>query len=74
MKTRQAAGDDSGGNRGLPPANCATQANTRVEEVKTQGRAGDLKAAEQGSDAGSNASAGLDESIYTQGALRDPGL
>ncbi len=48
----------------VPEASPHTSVNTRVEEVKAQGRAGDLKAAEQGSVAGSNASAGLEESIW----------
>ncbi len=41
-----------------------TSVSTRVEHVKAQGRASDLKAAEQGSVAGSNSSAGLEESIW----------
>ena len=55
----------------VPEASPNTSVTTRVEHVKTQGRASDLKAAEHGSVAGSNASAGLEESNYTQGALRD---
>ena len=41
----------------VPEASPHTSIKTRVEHVKAQGRAGDLKAAEQGSVAGSNASA-----------------
>ncbi len=58
----------------VPEASPHTSVTTRVEHVKAQGRAGDLKAAEQGSVVGSNSSAGLEESKYTQGALRDHGL
>jgi hypothetical protein len=41
-----------------------TSITTRVEQVKAQGRTGELKAAEQGSAAGSNAAAGLEESVW----------
>ena len=48
----------------VPEASPHTSVTARVEHVKAQGRAGDLKAAEHGSVAGSNASAGLEESIW----------
>ena len=48
----------------VPEASPHTSITTRVEHVKAQGRASDLKAAEQGSVAGSNAAAGLEESIW----------
>ena len=48
----------------VPEASAHTSVTARVEHVKAQGRGGDLKAAEQGSVAGSNASAGLEESIW----------
>ncbi len=48
----------------VPEASPHTSVNTRVEHVNSQGRGGDLRAAEQGSVAGSNASAGLEESIW----------
>ena len=48
----------------VPEASPYTSITTRVEHVKAQGRTGDLKAAEQGSVAGSKASAGLEESIW----------
>jgi hypothetical protein len=41
-----------------------TSVTTRVDHVKTQGRASELQAAEQGSAAGSTASVGLEESIW----------
>ena len=46
----------------VPEASPHTSINQRVESVKAQGRTSDLKAAERGSVAGSNASAGLEES------------
>ena len=48
----------------LPEASPHTSINTRVEHVKTQGRSSDLNAAEQGSAAGSDAAAGLEESVW----------
>ena len=48
----------------VPEASPHTSITTRVEHVKAQGRTDDLKAAEQGSVAGSAASAGLEESIW----------
>ena len=48
----------------VPEASPHTSVTTRVEHVKAQSRIGDLKAAERGSVAGSNASAGLEETIW----------
>jgi REP element-mobilizing transposase RayT len=48
----------------VPEASPHTSITTRVEHVKAQGRTGDMKAAEHGSVAGSNASPGLEESIW----------
>ncbi len=48
----------------VPEASPHTSITARVENVKAQGRTGDLKAAEQGSVAGSSASAGLEEPIW----------
>ncbi len=48
----------------VPEASPHTSVTTRVEHVKAQGRTSDLKAAEQGSVAGSTASAGLEETIW----------
>ena len=48
----------------VPEASPDTSVSRRVEQVKAQGRASDLKAAEQGSVAGSNSAAGLEESIW----------
>ena len=48
----------------VPEASPHTSINQRVEHVKAQGRTEDLKAAEQGSVAGSNASGGLEESHW----------
>jgi hypothetical protein len=48
----------------VPEESPHTSVTTRVDHVKAQGRTGDLKAAEQGSVAGSAASAGLEESIW----------
>ena len=48
----------------VPEASPHTSINQRVQNVKTQQRTGDLKAADQGSVAGSNVSAGLEESIW----------
>ena len=48
----------------VPEASPHTSVTTRVEHVKTQSRIGDLKAAERGSVAGSDASAGLEEAIW----------
>jgi hypothetical protein len=48
----------------VPEASSHTSVTTRVEHANAQGRAGDLKAAEHGSVAGSNSSAGLEESIW----------
>jgi pimeloyl-ACP methyl ester carboxylesterase len=47
-----------------PEVSPHTSVSTRVEHVKTQGRTGDLEVAHGGSEAGSNASAGLEESIW----------
>ncbi len=48
----------------VPEASPHTSITTRVENVKAQGRTSDLKAAEQGTVAGSSASAGLEEPIW----------
>ncbi len=48
----------------VPEASPHTSITARVENAKAQGRTGDLKAAEQGSVAGSSASAGLEEPIW----------
>jgi hypothetical protein len=48
----------------VPEASPHTSVTTRVEHVRAQRRTGDLKAAEQGSVAGSTASAGLEETIW----------
>jgi REP element-mobilizing transposase RayT len=48
----------------VPEASPHTSVTARVEHVKAQGRTGDLNAAEQGSVAGSAASAGLEETIW----------
>jgi REP element-mobilizing transposase RayT len=48
----------------VPEASAHTSVKTRVEHVKAQGRTSDLKAAEQGSVAGSTTSAGLEEKIW----------
>ena len=48
----------------VPEASAHTSIKERVEHVKTQGRDDDLKAASKGSVAGSNASAGLEESLW----------
>jgi hypothetical protein len=48
----------------LPEASEHTSIKERVEHVKAQGRTEDLKAARNGSVAGSNASAGLEESHW----------
>jgi hypothetical protein len=48
----------------VPETSPHTSVTTRVEHVKAQGRTVDLKAAEQGSIAGSAASAGLEETIW----------
>jgi REP element-mobilizing transposase RayT len=48
----------------VPEASPHTSITTRVEHVKDQGRTPDLNAAKSGSVAGSNASAGLEESIW----------
>jgi REP element-mobilizing transposase RayT len=48
----------------VPETSPHTSITTRVEHVKTQGRSGDLNASEQGSTARSNASAGLEESVW----------
>ena len=48
----------------VPEASPHTSIKTRVEHVKDQGRTEDLKAAEQGSVAGSRASAGLEDSLW----------
>ncbi len=47
----------------VPEASPYTSITAHVENVKALGRTGDLKAAEQGSVAGSSASAGLEEPI-----------
>ncbi len=48
----------------VPEESPHTSVTTRVEHAKAQGRTSDLKAAEQGSVAGSTASAGLEEAIW----------
>jgi putative transposase len=48
----------------VPEASPYTSITTRVENVEEQGRTTDLKAAEHGSLAGSNASAGVEESLW----------
>jgi REP element-mobilizing transposase RayT len=48
----------------VPEASQHTSVTTRVDHVKTLGRASELKAAEHGSVAGSGASVGLEESIW----------
>jgi hypothetical protein len=48
----------------VPEASAHTSIKERVEHVKNQGRAEDLKAARAGSVAGSAASAGLEESLW----------
>jgi hypothetical protein len=48
----------------VPEASPHTSVTTRVERVKAQGRASDLKAAMHGSVGGSRASRGLEESIW----------
>jgi hypothetical protein len=48
----------------VPEESPHTSVTARVEHVKAQGRTGDLKAAERGSVAGSDASAGLEETIW----------
>jgi hypothetical protein len=48
----------------VPETRPHTSVTTRVEHVQAQGRTVDLKAAEQGSIAGSAASAGLEETIW----------
>ncbi len=48
----------------VPEESPHTSVTTRVEHVKAQGRTSDLKAAEQGSVAGSTASPGLEEAIW----------
>jgi len=48
----------------VPEASPHTSVTARVEHVKAQGRTVDLQAAEQGSVAGSNASLGLEDSIW----------
>ena len=48
----------------VPEASPHTSINQRVEAVKAHDRTSDLKAAERGSVAGSNASAGLEESHW----------
>ena len=48
----------------VPEASPHTSVTTRVEHANAHGRASDLKAAEHGSITGSNASAGLEESIW----------
>ncbi len=48
----------------VPEASPYTSITTRTDHAKAQGRAGDLKQAEHGSVAGSNSSAGLEESIW----------
>jgi hypothetical protein len=48
----------------VPEASPHTSITTRTEHVKAQGRASDLKQAELGSVAGSNSSAGLEESVW----------
>jgi hypothetical protein len=48
----------------VPEASPHTSITTRTEHVNAQGRASDLKEAAHGSVAGSNSSAGLEESIW----------
>ena len=48
----------------FPEASPHTSITARVQDVQSQGRTDDLKAAEKGSIAGSAASAGLEESIW----------
>ncbi len=48
----------------VPEASPHTSITTRAEHVKAQGRASDLKEAAHGSVAGSNSSAGLEETIW----------
>jgi hypothetical protein len=48
----------------VPEASLHTSIKERVDHVQAQGRTGDLKAASQGSVAGSNAAAGLEESHW----------
>ena len=48
----------------VPEESLHTSVTTRVDHVKALGRTGDLKAAEQGSVAGTAASAGLEERIW----------
>ncbi len=48
----------------VPEESPHTSVTTRVDHVKAQGRVDDLKAAERGSVAGSDASAGLEETIW----------
>ena len=48
----------------VPEESPHTSVTTRVDHVKAQGRVDDLKAAERGSVAGSDASAGLEEAIW----------
>jgi hypothetical protein len=48
----------------VPEASPYTSIKTRVEHTKEQGRTEDLQAAEQGSVAGSSASAGIEESLW----------
>ena len=48
----------------VPEASPHTSITTRIEHVKEEGRTADLTAAKSGSVAGSNASAGLEESIW----------
>jgi hypothetical protein len=48
----------------VPEASPYTSITTRVENVEEQGRTTDLTAAEHGSLAGSNASAGVEESLW----------
>ena len=48
----------------VPEASPYTSITTRVENVEEQGRTTDLKAAEHGSLAGSNASADVEESLW----------
>jgi hypothetical protein len=48
----------------VPEASTYTSITTRVENIQEQGRTTDLKAAEHGSLAGSNASAGVENSLW----------
>ena len=48
----------------VPEESPHTSVTARVDHVKSQGRTGDLKAAQRGSVAGSTASAGLEETIW----------